>query len=114
GTHSTDPVDYPDVAESLARAVLGGAVERGVLLCGSGVGASVCANKIRGVRACLIEDPFSARQGVEDDHLNVIALGGRVQGVELAWNLVRTFLKARYSRAPRHLRRLRKVAGLEK
>jgi ribose 5-phosphate isomerase B len=84
-----------------------------VAVCGSGVGATVCANKIHGVRACLIEDHFSAKQGVEDDNLNLICLGGRIQGVELAWDLVQTFLAAEFTHAPRHLRRLQKVAALE-
>jgi len=88
-------------------------VDRGVAVCGSGVGASVCANKIKGVRACLIEDHFSARQGVEDDNLNVICLGGRIEGPELAWDLVQTFLAAKFTNADRHVRRLRKVAALE-
>jgi len=94
--------------------VAAGKVDRGVAVCGSGVGASVCANKINGVRACLIEDHFSARQGVEDDNLNVICLGGRIEGPELAWELVQTFLAAEFSQAERHVRRLRKVAALEK
>jgi ribose 5-phosphate isomerase B len=88
-------------------------VDRGLAVCGSGVGACVCANKIRGVRSCLIEDHFSARQGVEDDNLNVLCLGGRIEGSELAWDLVQTFLAAHFSQAPRHLRRLNKVSLLE-
>jgi ribose 5-phosphate isomerase B len=88
-------------------------VERGVAVCGSGVGAAVCANKVAGVRACMIEDHFSARQGVEDDHMNVLCLGGRVVGPEVAWDLVETFLAAQFSQAERHLRRLGKVAALE-
>ena len=105
--------DYPDFVIPLGQAVASGKVERGLAVCGSGVGAAVCLNKIRGVRACLIEDHFSARQGVEDDDLNVLCLGGRVEGSELAWDLVQTFLAAKFSQAPRHLRRLRKVAALE-
>ena len=105
--------DYPDFVIPLAKAVAEGRVDRGVAICGSGVGASVCANKIKGVRACLIEDHFSARQGVEDDHLNIICLGGRLEGPELAWDLVATFLAAEFSQALRHLRRLGKVAALE-
>jgi ribose 5-phosphate isomerase B len=105
--------DYPDFVVPLARAVAAGKVDRGVAVCGSGVGASVCANKIKGVRACLIEDHFSAKQGVEDDNLNVICLGGRIEGPELAWDLVQTFLAAEFSHASRHLRRLGKVAALE-
>ncbi|MGO9198980.1 MAG: RpiB/LacA/LacB family sugar-phosphate isomerase [Limisphaerales bacterium] len=105
--------DYPDFVIPLGQAVASGKVDRGVAVCGSGVGASVCLNKVKGVRACLIEDHFSARQGVEDDNLNVLCLGGRIEGPELAWDLVQTFLAARFSQAPRHLRRLRKVAALE-
>jgi len=114
GAHQLKPDDdYPDFVVPLARAVAAGTVERGVAVCGSGVGASVCANKIKGVRACLVEDHFSARQGVEDDNLNLICLGGRIEGPEMAWDLVETFLKAKFSEAPRHVRRLRKVAALE-
>src|SRR5277367_6686317 len=114
GAHQLIPEDdYPDFVVPLARAVAAGKVDRGVAVCGSGVGASVCANKIKGVRACLIEDHFSARQGVEDDNLNVLCLGGRIEGPELAWDLVQTFLGATFSGADRHLRRLRKVAALE-
>ena len=105
--------DYPDFVVPLARAVAAGTVERGVAICGSGVGAAVCANKVPGVRACMIEDHFSARQGVEDDHMNVLCLGGRVVGPEVAWDLVKTFLAAEFSQAERHLRRLGKVASLE-
>ncbi len=106
--------DYPDFVIPLGQAVVAGKVDRGVAVCGSGVGASVCLNKIKGVRACLIEDHFSARQGVEDDNLNVLCLGGRIEGPELAWDLVQTFLAAKFSQAERHVRRLRKVAALEK
>jgi ribose 5-phosphate isomerase B len=105
--------DYPDFVVPLAQAVAAGTVERGVAVCGSGVGASVCANKIPGIRAALIHDHFSAGQGVEDDHMNVICLGGRTVGPSVAWELVETFLAAAYSQAPRHLRRLSKVALLE-
>jgi ribose 5-phosphate isomerase B len=105
--------DYPDFVVPLAQAVVAGAVERGVAVCGSGVGASVCANKIPGIRAALIHDHFSAEQGVEDDHMNIICLGGRTVGPSVAWELVQTFLAARYSQAPRHLRRLMKVSLLE-
>ena len=114
GAHKLKPDDdYPDFVIPLGQAVATGAVERGVAICGSGVGASVCANKIKGVRACLIEDHFSAKQGVEDDNLNVICLGGRIEGPELAWDLIQTFLGAKFTQADRHLRRLRKVAALE-
>ena len=105
--------DYPDFVVPLAKAVVSGNVERGVAVCGSGVGASVCANKISGTRACLIHDHFSARQGVEDDHMNILCMGGRTVGPAVAWDLVETFLAAEYSRAERHLRRLGKVAALE-
>jgi ribose 5-phosphate isomerase B len=105
--------DYPDFVAPLARAVARGDVERGVAVCGSGVGASVAANKVAGVRACLIHENFSARQGVEDDNLNMICLGGRVLGHGLAWELAQTFLAARFSGAERHRRRLAKVADME-
>ncbi len=105
--------DYPDFVVPMAQAVVAGKVERGVAVCGSGVGASVCANKIPGVRAALIHDHFSARQGVEDDHMNILCVGGRTVGPEVAWDLVQTFLAAEYSQAERHLRRLGKVASLE-
>jgi ribose 5-phosphate isomerase B len=105
--------DYPDFVIPLAQAVAAGKVERGSAVCGSGVGAAVCANKIPGVRAGLIEDHFSARQGVEDDHMNIICLGGRTTGPFLAWDLVEAFLASKFSTAERHLRRLGKVAALE-
>jgi ribose 5-phosphate isomerase B len=105
--------DYPDYVTPLAQGVVAGRVDRGVAICGSGVGASVCANKIPGVRAALIHDHFSAKQGVEDDHMNVLCMGGRTVGPAVAWDLVETFLAAEYSQAERHLRRLGKVAMLE-
>lgn len=105
--------DYPDVVVPLARAVARGDVDRGVAICGSGVGACVVANKVPGVRACLIHETFSAHQGVEDDDLNVICLGGLVVGHAVAWELVATFLAARFSGAERHRHRLAKVADLE-
>ena len=105
--------DYPDFVVPLARAVAQGIVVRGIAICGSGVGACVAANKVPDVRACLINDTFSARQGVEDDNLNLICLGGRVVGQALAWELVKTFLAATFSSEERHLRRLAKVAELE-
>ena len=105
--------DYPDYVVPLAQAVASQEVERGVAICGSGVGASVCANKIRGIRAALIHDHFSARQGVEDDHMNILCMGGRTVGPAVAWDPVQTFLQAEFSQAPRHLRRLGKVASLE-
>jgi len=105
--------DYPDVAAAVGRAVAKGEAERGVLVCGSGVGASIAASKITGVRCALCHDPFSAHQGVEDDDMNVIALGARVIGPELAVELVRDFLRARFSGAERHRRRVGKIALLE-
>jgi ribose 5-phosphate isomerase B len=105
--------DYPDFVIPLARAVSAGQVERGIAVCGSGVGASVSANKIPGVRAGLIADHFSAHQGVEDDHMNVLCMGGRTAGPEVAWELVEAYLASKFSQAERHLRRLSKVAALE-
>jgi len=114
GAHSLNPGDdYPDFVIPLARSVATGRVERGVAICGSGVGASICANKVQGAHAGLIEDHFSARQGVEDDHMNIICMGGRTVGSSVAWDLVQTFLAAEFSQAERHLRRLGKVALLE-
>jgi len=114
GAHSLDPADdYPDFVVPLGQAVVAGKVDRGLAICGSGVGASVCANKVKGVRAGLIHDHFSARQGVEDDHMNILCMGGRTVGSEVAWDLVQTFLAAEFSNAPRHLKRLAKVASLE-
>jgi ribose 5-phosphate isomerase B len=114
GAHELTPGDdYPDFVIPLGQAVAAGKVDRGIAVCGSGVGACVCANKVKGVRACLIEDNFSARQGVEDDNLNLICLGGRIEGPELAWDLIQTYLAAKFSQAPRHVRRLGKVAALE-
>jgi len=114
GSHTLNPDDdYPDFVVPLAQAVIAGKVSRGVAVCGSGVGASVCANKISGIRAALIHDHFSARQGVEDDHMNILCMGGRTVGASVAWDLVETFLGARFSQEERHLRRLAKVASLE-
>jgi ribose 5-phosphate isomerase B len=114
GAHQLSPADdYPDFVIPLARAVAAGDVERGVALCGSGVGASIAANKVAGVRAGLIHDVFSARQGVEDDDMNVFCLGGKVIGSGLALELIETFLTARFSGAARHRRRLAKVRALE-
>ena len=105
--------DYPDFITPLGHALVGGQIERGLAICGSGVGIAVAANKIHGVRACLIQDHFAARQGVEDDDMNVLCLGGRTIGAELAWDLIQAFLAARFSGAERHRRRLGKVAALE-
>jgi len=114
GTHSTEPVDYPDVAEKLGRAIQRGEAERGILLCGSGVGAAVAANKLRGIRAGVCHDTYSAHQCVEHDDVNILALGGRVIGPEVALELVQAFLRARFSGEERHLRRLQKVMALER
>jgi len=113
GTNSTDPVDYPDYAEALAHALLSGKADRGVLICGSGVGASVAANKVPGIRAGLCHDTYSAHQGVEHDDMNVLVLGARVIGVELARELVRAFLGAVFSREARHVRRVGKIHAIE-
>jgi ribose 5-phosphate isomerase B len=114
GAHSLESGDdYPDFIIPLARSVAAGNVDRGVAVCGSGVGISIAANKVHGARAALILDHFSARQGVEDDHMNIICLGGRVVGPEAAWDLVQAFLAAEFSQADRHLRRLSKVAQVE-
>ncbi len=113
GTYSTDPVDYPDVAAELAHVVSRGDADRGVLICGSGVGVSVAANKFPGIRAGLCHDVYSAHQGVEHDAMNVLVLGARVIGPELARDLVRTYMNARFSGEARHVRRLEKVRGFE-
>ena len=114
GNRVFDPEDdYPDFAVPLARAVASGDVERGVLLCGSGVGASVAANKVNGARAALCHDDYSARRGVEDDDMNILCLGGRTTGIAVAWDCARTFLSARFSGAERHRRRLGKLKQLE-
>jgi ribose 5-phosphate isomerase B len=105
--------DYPDFVIPLAEAVALKKVDRGVAICGSGVGAAVCANKVHGTRASLIHDHFSAKQGVEDDHMNIICMGGRTVGPAVAWDLVQTFLAAQYSQEERHLRRLGKIAAQE-
>lgn len=105
--------DYPDFTFPLARAVASGNVERGILVCGSGVGASVAANKVSGVRASLCHDDFSARQGVEDDDMNVICFGGRTMGLAVAWDCTKNFLAAKFSGAERHRRRLAKVSSFE-
>jgi ribose 5-phosphate isomerase B len=114
GAHSLDPADdYPDFAEATARAVVAGRAERGILICGSGVGASVAANKVPGIRACVCHDTYSAHQGVEHDELNVLCLGGRVIGIELAKELAAAFLNARFTGEERHRRRMDKVAAME-
>ena len=113
GTHNADPVDYPDFAEGVGLAVVRGEADRGLVICGSGVGASVAANKIPGVRAGLCHDTYSAHQGVEHDDMNVLVLGSRVIGPELARDLVKAFVEAVFSGEERHRRRLSKVKALE-
>ena len=113
GTYSTEPVDYPDYAEAVGRAIELGEADRGVLICGSGVGASVAANKMRGIRAAVCHDTYSAHQGVEHDDMNVLTLGARVIGPEIAVELVRAFVTARFSGDERHVRRLKKVLAIE-
>ena len=117
GTNSTDPVDYPDYAEKLGRAIQSGQVERGILLCGSGVGASIAANKMKGVYAAVCHDTYSAHQGVEHDDMNLLCMGGRIIGPELVREIVQAFLKARFigenPGQERHKRRVQKVRRLE-
>lgn len=114
GAHSEEPSDYPDWARAAAEAVLGGRAERAVLVCGSGAGACVAANKFRGVRAATCHDSFSARQCVEDDDVNVLCLGARVVGPELAADLAGRYVEARFSGAERHRRRLAKIEQFER
>jgi len=113
GTHNLDPVDYPDYAEAVGRSLREGKAERGIVICGSGVGASAAANKIPGIRAGLCHDTYSAHQGVEHDDMNVLVLGARVIGPELARELVRAFVTAQFTKEERHLRRLAKVNAIE-
>jgi ribose 5-phosphate isomerase B len=114
GTYGPEAVDYPDYAGAVAQAVLDKKAERGIVVCGSGVGASVAANKFPGIRAAVCHDTFSAHQGVEDDDMNVLCLGARIVGPELAKEIVRTFLSASFSNAERHVKRLEKIAAIEK
>ncbi|HEY2546229.1 MAG TPA: ribose 5-phosphate isomerase B [Candidatus Acidoferrum sp.] len=115
GAHVENPADdYPDFAEALGLAVLAGKAERGVLICGSGVGASVAANKLPGIRAGMCHDTYSAHQGVEHDNINVLVLGSRVIGIALAEDLIKAFMGATFSNGERHVRRLGKVAAIEK
>jgi len=113
GTHSTAPVDYPDYAEAVGTALREGRADRGILICGSGVGASVAANKLPGIRAALCHGTYSAHQGVEHDDMNILVVGARVIGSALARELVRAYLEARFTTEERHLRRLAKVSALE-
>lgn len=113
GTNSTDPVDYPDYARAIGEAIQQGRAERGVLLCGSGIGACVASNKMRGIRAGVCHDTYSAHQGVEHDDMNVLTLGARIIGPELVPELVRAFLGAKFTGEERHVRRLSKVKAME-
>ena len=114
GTHSKDPVDYPDSARAVADALTRGRAERGIIVCGSGAGVSIAANKVPGIRAAVCHDTYSAHQGVEHDDMNVLTLGARIVGPELALELVRAFASARFSGEARHRRRLDKVLALER
>lgn len=114
GTDSTDPVDYPDFAAAVARAVVAGRGERGIVVCGSGAGASIAANKITGARSAVVHDHYTAHQAVEHDDMNVLALGARVIGITTAFELVDAYLAARFSGEERHARRLRKVVELDR
>jgi ribose 5-phosphate isomerase B len=113
GTSTPEPVDYPDIAEAVGRAVLDGRCQRGIVVCGSGVGAAVAANKLNGIRSGVCHDTYSARQAVEHDDVNVLSLGARVIGPALAESLIEAYLGAAFSGEARHARRLRKVADLE-
>jgi len=114
GTDSTDSVDYPDYAEAVSKKVMSGETDRGVIVCGSGVRVTVAANKFKGIRACMCHDTFSARQGVEDDSMNVLCIGARIIGPLLAIEVLKAFLSADFSGIERHQRRLNKVLGFEK
>ena len=113
GTDGPEPVDYPDFAEKVGKTILDGKADRGILICGSGVGASVSANKISGIRAAICHDCYSARQGVEHDGMNVLVLGARIVGASLARDLARIFLEAEFTNEERHKRRLEKITALE-
>jgi len=113
GTHTSDPVDYPDYAASVAQAVLDGRADRGIIVCGSGAGASIAANKLRGIRAAVAHDSYTAHQMVEHDDVNVLCLGSRVIGEALAEDLIEIFIDATFSREDRHVRRLDKIRALE-
>ncbi len=113
GTYNQEPVDYPDFAEKAGRAITQGQAERGIIICGSGVGACIAANKIKGIYACVCHDTYSAHQGVEHDNMNVLCLGGRIVGIELAKEIVIAFLNAQFSTEERHQRRFSKIQALE-
>lgn len=114
GTHGTDPVDYPDFAAAVARAVNDGRADRGIVVCGSGAGACVAANKVRGIRAAVAHDTYTAHQAVEHDDVNVLCLGSRVIGTKIAEELVKAFIGAKFSNEERHVRRLDKIKALER
>jgi RpiB/LacA/LacB family sugar-phosphate isomerase len=114
GAFNENPSDYPDFAEAVGRAILDGRAERGVLICGSGIGASVAANKLIGIRAGICHDTYSGHQGVEHDNMNVLVMGSRVVGTKLAEDIIRSYLPAKFTNEERHVRRLAKVAVLEK
>ena len=113
GAYNENPSDYPDFAEAVGKAILDGRAERGVLICGSGVGASVATNKVRGIRAGMVTDTYSAHQGVEHDNINVLVLGSRITGEKVAEELVRSYMGAKFTNEERHVRRLAKVKALE-
>jgi ribose 5-phosphate isomerase B len=113
GTHSPEPVDYPDYSAAVAQAVLDGRADRGIIICGSGAGAAIAANKLSGIRASVAHDTYTAHQMVEHDDVNILCLGSRVIGTALAEDLVTTFLEARFSREERHVKRLEKIRSLE-
>jgi RpiB/LacA/LacB family sugar-phosphate isomerase len=113
GTHNSNPVDYPDYAEAVGKAIKEGRGDRGIMICGSGIGASVALNKLPGIRAGLCHDTYSAHQGVEHDDINILVIGARVIGPELSRELVNTFLKAKFTGEERHRRRLNKIFALE-
>ncbi len=114
GTHSEEPVDYPDSAAAVGRGVVGGDGERGIIVCGSGAGGSIAANKITGVRSAVVHDHYTAHQAVEHDDMNVLALGSRVIGINVATEIVDAYLSAQFSGEERHSRRLRKVVELDR
>ena len=114
GTHTTDPVDYPDYAAAVARVVIRGKAERGIVVCGSGAGAAIAANKVHGVRCAAAYDTYTAHQCVEHDDANMLALGSRVTGIQVAEEIVAAFLSARFSGEERHIRRVEKIASLER
>ena len=114
GAYNEERSDYPDFAKLVGEAIQQGKVERGIVICGSGVGACVAANKMHGIRACVCHDTYSAHQGVEHDDMNVLVLGGRIIGVEVAYELVRTFLAAKFNQGERYIARLKKIEAMEK